>query len=91
MASPALLRARRYSIISLKVMGYGLLLALIALGVAVSVAVSQLPSYDELVRRDNLGQMIRVRARRRQHHPHPGPKLREWLPTSAFPTTCATR
>ncbi|HEY0116923.1 MAG TPA: hypothetical protein VGB54_14510, partial [Allosphingosinicella sp.] len=62
MASTFLIRTKRIAIISLKVGGYALLLALVALGVAVSVAVSQLPSYQELVRRDNLGQMIRVRA-----------------------------
>ncbi len=46
----------------LKIGLYGGLLALVALVVAVGVAMSSLPSYQELVRRDDLGQMIRVRA-----------------------------
>jgi penicillin-binding protein 1A len=85
MASNALLRAKRYSIISLKVMGYGLLLALIALGVAVSVAVSQLPSYDVLLRRDNLGQMIRVRAVDGSIIHSQGPSFGEWIPYERIP------
>jgi penicillin-binding protein 1A len=85
MASNALIRARRYSIISLKVMGYGLLLALISLGVAVSVAVSQLPSYEVLLRRDNLGQMIRVRAVDGSIIHTQGPSFGEWLPYERIP------
>ena len=41
---------------------YGVLLGFVALAVAVGVAMSSLPSYAELVKRDDLGQMIRVRA-----------------------------
>ncbi|HZG46071.1 MAG TPA: PBP1A family penicillin-binding protein [Allosphingosinicella sp.] len=85
MASTALNRVKRYSILSLKVFGYGLLLALIALGVAVSVAVSQLPSYDELIRRDNLGQMIRVRAADGSIIHTQGPSFGEWLPHDRIP------
>jgi len=85
MASNALARAKRISIVSLKVMGYALLLGLIALGVAVSVAVSQLPSYGELVRRDNLGQMIRVRAADGSIIHTQGPSFGEWLPYERIP------
>jgi penicillin-binding protein 1A len=85
MASTALNRVKRYSIVSLKVFGYGLLLGLIALGVAVSVAVSQLPSYNVLVRRDNLGQMIRVRAVDGSIIHTQGPSFGEWLPHDRIP------
>ena len=37
-------------------------LGLVGLAIAVGIAVSQLPDYEELTKRDNLGQMIRVRA-----------------------------
>ncbi|HYJ29143.1 MAG TPA: hypothetical protein VEW25_02230, partial [Allosphingosinicella sp.] len=55
-------RARRILVNSLKVALYSLVVATVALVVAVAVAISQLPSYQELIRRDDLGQMIRVRA-----------------------------
>ena len=55
-------RFRRVFVTGLKLFAYFLVISLVALGVAVAVAVSQLPSYGELVRRDDLGQMIRVRA-----------------------------
>src|SRR5689334_18130587 len=62
MASDASPRSplKRALITSLKVGLYGFLVGLIALIVAVFVAMSSLPSYDELVRRNDLGQMIRV-------------------------------
>ncbi len=87
MASTFLTRARRVSIISLKVAGYGLLLSVIALGVAISVAVSQLPSFDELVRRDNLGQMIRVRAVDGSIIHTQGPSFGEWISYERIPDT----
>ena len=85
MASTAFERAKRFSIVSLKVTGYGLLLGLIALGVAVSVAVSQLPGYDVLLRRDNLGQMIRVRAVDGSIIHSQGPSFGEWIPHDRIP------
>ena len=87
MASPFLARAKRVSLISLKVAAAGLLLALVALGVAVSVAVSQLPSYGELVRRDNLGQTIRVRAADGSIIHTQGPSFGEWIPYERIPET----
>jgi penicillin-binding protein 1A len=56
-----------------------LVVGLVALGVAVSVAVSQLPSYQELIRRDDLGQMIRVRAADGSVIHRWGPSFGEWL------------
>jgi len=85
MAGSFATRAKKVSIISLKVAGYGLLLAMIALVVAVSVAVSQLPSYGELVRRDNLGQMIRVRALDGSIIHTQGPSFGEWIPYERIP------
>lgn len=87
MASPFLARAKRYSILSLKIGAAALLLALIALGVAVSVAVSQLPSFGELQRRDNLGQMIRVRAADGSIIHTQGPSFGEWIPYERIPAT----
>ena len=46
----------------LKGLAYGALLALLALVVAVAVATAYLPSYEQLTKRSDLGQMIRVRA-----------------------------
>ena len=54
---------RRFLVTSLKIFAYLLVIGAIALAVAVSVAVSQLPSLSaSCIRRDDLGQMIRVRA-----------------------------
>jgi penicillin-binding protein 1A len=46
----------------LKVLAYGAALGLLALVVSVAVATAYLPSYSELTKRSDLGQMIRVRA-----------------------------
>ena len=56
-------RFKRVLITSLKVSLYTFIVAAVALIIAVSVAVSQLPSFQEMVRRDDLGQMIRVARR----------------------------
>ena len=85
MASTFVSRFRRISWISFKVAAYGTLLAVVALAVAVSVAVSQLPSYEELVRRDDLGQMIRVRSGDGTVIHQMGPSFGEWLPYRRIP------
>ncbi|MDQ3139232.1 MAG: transglycosylase domain-containing protein, partial [Pseudomonadota bacterium] len=64
---------------------YGTLVALIALAVAVGVAMSSLPSYSELVRRDDLGQMIRVRAADGTVIVALGPSFGEWLRYDQIP------
>ena len=46
----------------LKGFAYATLLSLLALIVAVAVASAYLPSYSDLTKRSDLGQMIRVRA-----------------------------
>src|SRR6185436_6681588 len=85
LAAPHHSRLRRWTVTSLKLFLYGLVVALVALGVAVAVAVSQLPSYGELVRRDNLGQMIRIRAANGQIIHSMGPVFGEWLPYERIP------
>jgi penicillin-binding protein 1A len=88
MASDASLppsRLRRTLITALKIGLYGGLLGLIALLVAVGVAMSSLPSYQELVRRDDLGQMIRVRAADGSVLVALGPSFGEWLSYGEIP------
>ena len=84
-APPQRSRLRRWTVTSLKIFFYGLAVSLIALGVAVAVAVSQLPSYGELLRRDNLGQMIRIRAANGEVIQSMGPVFGEWLPYDRIP------
>src|ERR1044072_6264565 len=84
-AFPQRSRLRRWAATGLKLFLYGLVVAAVALGVAVSVAVSQLPSYGELVRRDNLGQMVRIRAANGQIIHSMGPVFGEWVPYDRIP------
>jgi penicillin-binding protein 1A len=78
-------RWKRYLVNSLKFGLYGGLVGLIALVVAVAVAMSELPSYQELVRRDDLGQMIRVRAADGSVMVSLGPSFGEWLTYDEIP------
>src|SRR5688500_342626 len=85
MASAAPSRVKRVLFTSLKVFAYLLVVGLVALAVAVSVAVSQLPTYPELIRRDDLGQMIRVRAADGRVIHSMGPSFGEWLRYDEIP------
>ncbi len=85
MASAPPGRFKRVFITSLKVAAYFLVVALVALAVAVSVAVSQLPSYQSLIRRDDLGQMVRVRAADGTIIHSMGPVFGEWLNYNDIP------
>jgi penicillin-binding protein 1A len=85
-SAPPPTRLRRSLIIGLKVALYGTLVGLIALVVAVGVAMSSLPSYQELVRRDDLGQMIRVRAADGSVLIASGPEFGKWLTYRQIPT-----
>ena len=87
MASDASPRSplRRTLITLLKIGFYGGLLALVALIVAVAVAMSQLPTYEELVRRGDLGQMIRVHAADGSVLVSLGPSFGEWLSYDEIP------
>ncbi len=76
---------RRVLVTSLKIAIYAGLVGLVALVVAVGVAMSSLPSYQELVRRDDLGQMIRVRAADGSVLVSLGPSFGEWLPSDQIP------
>ena len=78
-------RVRRTLITALKIGLYGGLLGLVALIVAVGVAMGSLPSYQELVRRDDLGQMIRVRAADGSVLVSLGPSFGEWLRYDQIP------
>jgi penicillin-binding protein 1A len=84
-APPQRSRFRRILGTGFKLSLYALVVALAALGVAVAVAVSQLPSYAELTRRDNLGQMVRVRAADGTIIQSMGPVFGEWLPYDRIP------
>ncbi|HYI43077.1 MAG TPA: transglycosylase domain-containing protein, partial [Sphingomicrobium sp.] len=64
---------------------YVVLLGMVALGVAVAVAVASLPSYSDLTRRSDLGQMIRVHASNGEVLVSLGPSFGEWLPYERIP------
>src|SRR3954470_8195344 len=78
-------RFKRIMITSLKVSLYTFIIGAVALIIAVSVAVSQLPSYAEMVRRDDLGQMIRVRAANGEIIQTMGPSFGEWITYDRIP------
>jgi penicillin-binding protein 1A len=69
----------------LKGLAYSGLLALLALVVAVAVATAYLPSYSELTKRSDLGQMIRVRAANGQVLVSLGPSFGKWLAYDQIP------
>src|SRR5688572_8230489 len=85
MASAPPSRLKRALLNTLKISAYLLVVGVVALAVAVSVAVSQLPSYQELIRRDDLGQMIRVRAGDGSVIHSMGPSFGEWLNYGEIP------
>jgi penicillin-binding protein 1A len=70
---------------ALKGLAYAALVGLLALGVAVAVATAYLPSYSDLTRRSDLGQMIRVHAANGQVLVSIGPSFGKWLPYDQIP------
>ena len=62
-----------------------LCVGVLALVVAVAVATAYLPSYGELTKRSDLGQMIRVRAANGQVLLSLGPSFGQWLPYDQIP------
>jgi len=68
-----------------KGIAYAALLSLLALIVAVAVATAYLPSYADLTKRNDLGQMIRVRAANGQVLVSLGPSFGRWLPYDEIP------
>jgi penicillin-binding protein 1A len=69
----------------IKGLAYTALLAILALVVAVAVASAYLPSYGELTKRSDLGQMIRVRAANGQVLVSMGPSFGQWLTYDRIP------
>jgi penicillin-binding protein 1A len=69
----------------LKGLAYAALLGIVALVVAVAVAVAYLPSYSDLTKRSDLGQMIRVRAANGQVLVSMGPSFGQWLTYDQIP------
>jgi penicillin-binding protein 1A len=84
-ASPPSGRLKRALITSFKIGVYATVVAIIALVVAVAVAMNELPSYDKLVRRDDLGQMIRVHAADNSVVVSLGPSFGNWLSNDQIP------
>ncbi|MEK6636636.1 MAG: PBP1A family penicillin-binding protein [Pseudomonadota bacterium] len=64
---------------------FGAVLGVLALGIAVSIAYSTLPGYDELKQSPN-GQMIRVRAADGTVIVSLGPSFGAWMPYNQIPT-----
>jgi penicillin-binding protein 1A len=84
--SPSAAGSRRSTFKSiLKALAYSAILGLLALVVAVAVATAYLPSYSELTKRNDLGQMIRVRAANGQVLVSLGPSFGKWLPYDQIP------
>src|SRR5947209_155501 len=69
----------------LKGLVYAALLGLLALATAVAVATAYLPSYSDLTRRSDLGQMIRVHAANGQVLVSLGPSFGRWLTYDQIP------
>jgi penicillin-binding protein 1A len=69
----------------LKWFAYAALLGILALIVAVAVATAYLPSYDQLSKRSDLGQMIRVRAADGTVLVSLGPSFGKWVPYDQIP------
>src|SRR6476469_5198715 len=68
-----------------KGIAYAALVGILGLIIAVGVAVAYLPSYGELTKRSDLGQMIRVRAANGQVLLALGPSFGRWLPYDQIP------
>jgi penicillin-binding protein 1A len=60
---------------------------LVVLGMAVAIAESQLPEYDQLRKRNDLGQMIRMRAADGSVLVSLGPSFGRWLTYDEIPAT----
>ena len=69
----------------IKGLAYAALVAILALVVAVAVAMAYLPSYDQLTKRNDLGEMIRVRAVNGQVLVSMGPSFGQWLSYDQIP------
>ncbi|MEO5773675.1 MAG: PBP1A family penicillin-binding protein [Sphingomicrobium sp.] len=77
--------AKRRLVSVLKVMLYAGVLGLLALIVAVAVAMARLPSYEQLTKRSDLGQMIRMRSANGTVLVSLGPSFGRWLRYDEIP------
>jgi penicillin-binding protein 1A len=90
MASSSPSRAKGMFVSALKwALAIGLL-GLVGLVVAVAVAMTQLPDYQQLSRRSDLGQMVRVRAADGTLLVSLGPSFGRWLSYDEIPPTMRT-
>src|ERR671921_878483 len=78
-------RGRSTFMTLLKGLAYAAIVGLLSLIVAVAVATAYLPSYSELTKRSDLGQMIRVRAANGAVLVSLGPSFGKWLPYEQIP------
>ena len=69
----------------IKGLAYAALLSVLALVVAVAVATAYLPGYADLTKRNDLGQMIRIRAANGQVLVSMGPSFGQWLTYDRIP------
>jgi penicillin-binding protein 1A len=87
MASSSPSRAKGMFVSALKWGGAAALLGLVGLVVAVAVAMTQLPGYEQLSKRSDLGQMVRVRAADGTLLVSLGPSFGRWLRYDEIPPT----
>jgi penicillin-binding protein 1A len=80
-------RAKGIAVSALKWAGAITFLGLVSLIVAVAVAMTQLPNYQQLSRRTDLGQMVRVRAADGTLLVSLGPSFGRWLKYDEIPPT----
>src|SRR5436305_248698 len=78
-------RGRSTFMTIIKGIAYAALLSVLALVVAVAVATAYLPGYSDLTKRNDLGQMIRVRAANGQVLVSMGPSFGTWLTYDRIP------
>ena len=87
MAKPSASRAKQIFVSALK---WGLAIGfvgLVALAIAVAVAIASLPDYQQLSKRSDLGQMVRVRAADGTLLVSIGPSFGRWLSYDEIPST----
>ena len=87
MASSSPSRAKGMFVSGLKWAAAVAFLGLLGLVVAVAVAMTQLPDYEQLSKRSDLGQMVRVRANDGTLLVSLGPSFGRWLRYDEIPPT----
>jgi penicillin-binding protein 1A len=87
MAQPTPSKAKAIFVSTVKWGGAAAFLGLLSLVIAVAVAMTQLPDYQQLSRRSDLGQMVRVRAADGSLLVSLGPSFGRWLRYEEIPPT----